>query len=365
MMNLALEHVNTLPAPTWNWLGVNDSNITMEIPEILPYQGETIGSEPPAGVTFSKQISLPLEIETGMGAEASKFAEAHRNCGLAITVSAGAHVEQPVFLTYRIDGSNPAVVDVNTIDAGEGSEITVVISYFSQEKIHGFHGSLTKLYAHKNAVIHLVQVQLLNEDSLHFDDIGAFAEENGEINLVQAELGAKYAFSGCKTRLQGRNSRFNLDTIYFGDHDRSVDINYVAEHIGKKTHSEMNVNGALLDESRKIFRGTIDFVRGAKQAVGHEKEYNLLFSPNVRNRTAPLILCAEEDVEGQHASTTGKIDENKLFYLMSRGLDELTAKKLVIEAQFQPATDKIPDAKLRSAISEFVKERLNEIESIS
>ncbi len=364
-MDLAFQHVNTLPASTWNWLGVNDAKIAAALPETKPYQGETSVSAVPSGVTVSDRTFPVPAIETGMGAEAVKFAEEHRNCGVTIKASAGVRAEQPLFLTYQIDETNPAVVDVNTIVAEENSEVTVVMSYCSKGNISGFHGGVTKLYAGKNAVIHLVQVQLLNDSCLHYDDIGALAGENGEIDVVQAELGAKHAFSGCKTRLAGKHSRLNMNSIYFGDRDRSIDINYIAEHIGRNTQSEIDVNGALLDRSRKIFRGTIDFVRGAKQAVGHEREYSLLFSPNVRNRTAPLILCAEEDVQGQHAATTGKIDENKLFYLMSRGLDELTAKKLVIEAQFQPATDKIPDSKLRSAISDYVKERLNGIESIS
>ncbi len=139
----------------------------------------------------------------------------------------------------------------------------------------------------------------------------------------------------------------------------------MAEHSGKRSKSDIRVNGALLDSSRKTFRGTIDFKPGARQAAGHEREYNLLFGPNVRSRTAPLILCGEEDVEGQHAATSGKVDEAKLFYLMSRGLSELDAKKLMIEAQFLPAVNKIPQESLRNAIFDYVKERLESVESLS
>ena len=67
----------------------------------------------------------------------------------------------------------------------------------------------------------------------------------------------------------------------------------------------------------KILRGTIDFRRGAKRGVGHESEDVLLSSPHARNRTAPLILCGEEEVEGQHAASIGRLDEAKLYYLRS------------------------------------------------
>lgn len=364
-MNVNFEHLNALPVPTWSWLGINSAALQREIPSIAPYSGQALSGQLPEGVIAAGQeIPLP-PIETGAGDEAVQFVRNNRSSGIALHVPAGHRIAAPIFLNYRLDAKNPAVADWNTVVAGEGSEITVVMNYSSEPGTAGFHGGVTRLFAAKNAVIHLVQVQLLGDECTHFDDIGAIAEENAEINVVQAELGAQNAFAGCRVKLAGRNSRLNLESIYFGDRSRSVDINYVAEHTGVKSQSEIHVNGALLDESKKTFRGTIDFARGAKQAVGHESEYNLLFSPRVRNMTAPLILCGEEDVEGQHAATTGKIDEQKLFYLMSRGLDELTAKKMVIEAQFQPAVEKIPEPGLRSAISDFVKERLNQIESLS
>jgi FeS assembly protein SufD len=364
-MNISFKQINALPFLTWNRLGVNQTSLAAELPEIKSYNGTPLNEKLPEGVTVSSQ-PLPGNMpETGMGAEAAAFVEANRSCGVSVRVPAGVKAAEPIVLTYRLDSKNPAVVDINTVIAEENSEVTVVMSYASDEATAGFHGGCTRLIAGKNATIHLVQVQLLNDSCLHFDDVGAIAEENGIIDIMQAELGGSQAFAGCRAKLEGRCSSLNLETIYFGDRKRSIDINYVAEHIGKKTASEIHVNGALLDESRKTFRGTIDFVRGAKQAVGHESEYNLMFSPKVRNRTVPLILCAEEDVEGQHAASSGKIDDTKLFYLMSRGLDELAAKKLIIEAQFQPATDKIPVESLQNAISEYVKERLNTIEPVS
>lgn len=364
-MNLNLKQVNSLPAPTWRWLRVNDKNLEEQIPEIRPYSGAADAQPLPSGVTASAAAPDLPAVETGMGAETAAFSEENANCGENLRAAAGVKVSEPVFLRYRVDETNPSVVDSHTIVAEEGSEITVVMSYSSDGETAGFHGGLTRVYAKKGATVHLVQVQMLGDRCLHYSDIGTLAEDGTKIDLVQAELGGKDALTGFKTRLAGKGSSLNIDTIYFGDRKRSVDINYVAEHTGSKTHSEIHVSGALLDESRKTFRGTIDFKQGASRSVGHESEYNLLFSPKVRNLTAPLILCSEEDVEGQHAASTGKIDDNRMFYLMSRGLSELEAKKLIIEAQFRPVTDRIPDPSLRDAILDYVKERLGTIESVS
>lgn len=365
MSRLNFAHVNALPTPTWFRLGINDTKIEEEIPEIHEYRGRYLSTDLPKDVEISFQPFPAPELSTGMGKEARDFTEGHRTCGVTVRVPDGVKAEKPIFLDYRVDEANPAVLDCNAIAAGEGSEVTVVMSYRSAADFCGFHGGLTKLYAEKDAVIHLIQVQLLGDRCVHYDDVGAQCGDNGEVDVIQAELGGKTTAAGLRAELKARKSRLNLNTIYFGDRDRSIDINYVAEHTGRRSQSEIHASGALLDQSRKTFRGTIDFVRGSKRAVGHESEYTLLFSPKVVNRSAPLILCAEDDVEGQHAASAGKIDSNRLFYLMSRGLSELEARKLLIEAEFRPVTDRIPDPVLRDAVSEYVKERLEAIESVS
>ena len=110
----------------------------------------------------------------------------------------------------------------------------------------------------------------------------------------------------------------------------------------------------------KILRGTIDFRRGAKRGVGHESEDVLLFSPHARNRTAPLILCGEEEVEGQHAASIGRLDEAKLYYLRSRGLNDAQARRLMVDARFAPAIEKIPLEALREEVRAEAARRLDE-----
>ena len=126
------------------------------------------------------------------------------------------------------------------------------------------------------------------------------------------------------------------------------------------TLCEMHTAGVLTGSADKILRGTVDFQRGAKRGVGHESEDVLLFSPSARNRTVPLILCGEEEVEGQHAASVGRLDENKLYYLRSRGLSEAQARRLMVDARFAPAIDKIPLESLQDEVRENVAGRLND-----
>ena len=93
--------------------------------------------------------------------------------------------------------------------------------------------------------------------------------------------------------------------------------------------------------------------------MGRESEEVILLSPKVRNRSVPLMLSGEADVDGHHAVTIGKMDENKLFYLMSRGLDGEEAKKLVVEAALAPVLSRLPDAALAEEIRAAIEGRLS------
>lgn len=363
-MNIDLKHVNRLPVRTWSWLDINDCTISETISDIVAYKKHYIksGHEFVQENTIQDEIvlqELHTNIKTGMGTETEQFLTENKNCGISIRIPKGRKLTEPIMLQYEMDDRNPTVIDVNHIVADDYSDVTIIICYKTTSNDIAFHGGLTYLYAGKEATINLIQVQLMNEKAIHFNDIGILTRDEGKVNLIHAELGSQRVINGCMTDLQGKASELDIRTIYFGDKNRSLDFNYVVNHIGKQTKSELNVNGALLDESIKKLRGTIDFKKGAMGAIGHEGEYNLLFSPKIKNITAPLILCGEDNVEGKHATNSGRIDENKLFYMMSRGLDEISAKKLMIDAWFQPIIDNIPDQSLKDQIVEYVKERLS------
>lgn len=98
-------------------------------------------------------------------------------------------------------------------------------------------------------------------------------------------------------------------------------------HFGKVTKSTIQADGTLMDAAEKIFRGTIDFVRGSADSVGAETEQVLLLGDDVVNKTIPVILCAEENVQGSHGAAIGELDEETLFYFGARGMGKYTGRK--------------------------------------
>ena len=107
--------------------------------------------------------------------------------------------------------------------------------------------------------------------------------------------------------------------------------------------------------SSKIFKGTIDFVNGSAGAVGAENEDVLLIGEKVVNKTVPLILCAEEDVEGSHGASIGRVDEANIFYMQSRGIDEEEAKRIMIKARLESVARMIPDDEIMQRVHYYIQ----------
>ena len=128
------------------------------------------------------------------------------------------------------------------------------------------------------------------------------------------------------------------------------------EHIGKKTVSSMNAGGVLRDKAHKLFRGTIDFPLGSSGAKGDENEDVLILGEDVINQTVPLILCAEEDVEGNHGASIGRPSDDVLFYLASRGLDEEEACNLMARAKLDALCSKIGGEELETLAKSCLEE---------
>ena len=274
-----------------------------------------------------------------------------------ITTKKGVKVEKPVKITYKAGEDNS--LNSHIIYVSEGSELTL-IEVFESDNKDNLLGLQTRVYVCENASIKLVRVNLLSDSTDHFDDLGFHLENDAKAELVQLELGGKRSYVGVRTELVGRKSEYRSATGYLCKGDSLLDMNFVTNEWGKKVSSNMDASGVLLDNSTKVYRGTIDFKEGAKGASGFEKEDTLLFSPNIINKSVPLILCHEEDVEGDHGATIGRIDEKLLFYIKSRGIDEKAAKQLMTEAYINAVTEQIGDDETEGKVIKYVSEVFND-----
>ena len=295
--------INRLPTRTWNRLGVNETAIAWG-------QAENLGME--------------------------KITAAGQTLRLAISGSA-QYSEKTV-----------------EIDVPEGQTVTVFETLKSEKSLL----VRTALHVEKNAKVRLVQIQNTARDAvLRLETVGACAE-NGQVELVQILLGRGDVYSDGRFDLNGDGAGFRAGIGYLGQSRQTLDMNLAVNHFGQKTTSEINAAGALKDDAKKIFRGTIDFRKGSAGSVGNEQETVLMLGDGAVNKTVPLILCAEENVVGNHGATIGELDEDTLFYFESRGISAAEAENILARAAIERLARSLEDETAQAAILAGLEEVL-------
>ena len=236
------------------------------------------------------------------------------------------------------------------VEPGQSDEVVI------EHREGGAHE--TVVHVGKGAKLHLVLAELAPTDAPYTNRVKVQVDADGAFSYTGAEIGGRTTATELTVNLAGDRATADVWSLYFGDEDRLLDLNYIIRQGGKKTDANMQVRGTLMGQATKNFRGTLDFLEGTKGSVGRENEEVMLLDEGVRNRSVPIMLSHEDDVDGHHAVAVGRMDEAKLFYLMSRGLDMEEAKSLVVEASLRPVIDRIPDEKLKGEIDTYLKGRL-------
>jgi len=205
---------------------------------------------------------------------------------------------------------------------------------------NGYSNSKICINASKYSKANITVMNLLSKDSTSLISFENSIDESSDININFIDLGGKVRLSNYYSVLE-RNSNNSFNNLYIGRDSDRIDMNYYMVNKGEKSNSNIEIAGALFDQSNKSFKGTIDFLEGSKNAIGYENENCLLFSDTSISKSLPMLLCHEEDVSGTHSVSTGKVDEDKLFYLTSKGIDEEEAKRLIMLGNFNKVLERV------------------------
>ena len=342
--------INKLPVPTWNWLKVNEktvavpSNVVAAVAEVetLPEEVSVL-----AGVSDLAVYGLD-SVELGAGEEYKEFVNG-TGVGVAIySVAGGVKASEPIRVTVNLsEQADAGEINRMVFELGDDAELTAVVTFKGKSS---FAANDIRIKAGKNAVLNLVEIFQQDAETGFVDSIGGVYDETAGLNLIQLVTNDGDLSLGCTSELEGAKSYLNIETGYLVKNQDTLDINYVARHKGENTDSKINVSGVLRNDAKKIFRGTIDFINGCAGAKGDEREDVLLMDDGVSNSTVPLILCAEEDVEGTHGASIGKISEEVLLYFMSRGIKEADINELMAQSRIDAVAGRIPDEKTRQLL---------------
>lgn len=297
------------------------------------------------------------DLTYGLGEILTNQIKEKANQNLLITID--SKINKELQIEFTLDSKNPNLLDNINIIANENSRGTVIIKYTSKENLQGFHNGIIKVLAKEYSEINILIINLTNQKCNNFVSIENTIENGANIKYTFVDFGGKNSITNYYSNLIGEKSINKVNTIYLGKQNQVFDLNYIGELRGEKSDIDIQVQGALKDNSKKHFKGTIDFKKGCKKSTGNEVEECMLLSETAKSLALPMLLCSEEDIEGNHSSSAGKIGEKELFYIMSRGFELKEAMKLMVRAKFNKVLATIKNEEIRNEIISEMNNRLD------
>ena len=401
---LVIKKANAMPAPTWSWLKMNETKVAVpaglerdcqvvienagdllethasfegaveklqqrvdarrgddaDTRAILrAAQGHDAGAsdlDTPALSSYEKKVALSqiagdvaADFETGVGRDAHAYLNFLAGGTAVLTTEPGDEASATVRVSARPGTSSSASIDVV---AAEDSELDLAISIDAAcgADQAAFAGSALRVFAGERSRVNVTVYLTCGAGVTCVEDSGFVLDDDARVTVRHVVLGGSFTATGLAADLRGDRSRIDIDTSYLGAGADERDFNYIVRHRGKKTECNLDANGVLTGTSKKILRGTIDLMHGAKGAQGNERETVLLANKGVDNKTVPMILCDEDDVAGNHGATIGHVRPEQLFYMGCRGLSEKQAEELFISAKLEDAAITAPDEQMRDNV---------------
>ena len=335
--------LNELRSKTTNGFKVNNLDIELDLNELNTDKLYDIN-----GIEIS-QIIKNEEITSKVGLTYSKYLE--------LTITVDKVYDKPILVNYNFE-NNDSLVSKVIINYKKASSCDFIFNYKSLDNNKHFNYLVEEINTEDYSTGSITYINNLNDFSTNIMSFNDNVLEESTITHNLIDIGGSIRIYNSVLNSIGYKSKNYFNNIYLGRNNELIDINYDLKNIGKSSINNLKVEGCLKDNSKKVFRGIIDFVEGCTKSDGQENENCILLSDTCVSRSVPILLCHEDDVIGAHGESSGKINEDKLFYLMSRGLSYEESTKLIVVSNFNSIINEIPDESIKEEILEIVEKRV-------
>jgi Fe-S cluster assembly protein SufD len=280
--------------------------------------------------------------------------------GVLLYVPKGVTIDQPLHSLVWGPGSGLAHLDHLLVYLEEGASVTYVHESASPVLADGevMHAGIVEIFVGPAANLRFVELQSWGENVWCFSHERAHLEQDATMDWIFGAIGSHVTKNFSELDLVGKGSTARVSGFYFTDHQQHLDHDTQQNHLAPNTTSDLLYKGALLGESRSVWQGMIYVAPGAMKTDGYQANRNLVLSPKARADSIPGLEILADDVRCTHGATVGKLDEDLLFYLLSRGIARDDAERLIVEGFFDPIMQRIPFEGVRDRFQQAIVKKM-------
>ena len=234
----------------------------------------------------------------------------------------------------------------NIVIADSNSKASIVQEIYSNkqfgDKIQQSLFELLECYVGSNSVLEVVTLQAMNEkNSVNFSNRKAFIEKDAKMSWYMGLFGAQLSRYKIDNIMKGQGASAEDVEIIFGNNDQSFDVTSNLIHYGPNTRGRVLSKSVMKDKSKSLFKGMIKIDKNGKSAESYLAGHAILLDKGAKSDTIPGLEIETNEVRATHSASVAQIDENQIFYLMSRGLNNEEAKREIVSGFLEPLSRKM------------------------
>jgi Fe-S cluster assembly protein SufD len=300
--------------------------------------------------------------DEGVTASENKFAALHGafwTTGTLLYVPADVEVELPFRAFSTIGSGGLATFNHVLIIAEEFAKVTFVDFYHSETyEQESIVDNVIELHAAEGAQVRYIQVQDWGRNVWNFITQKGVIHQDAAVRSLNVSLGSSLSKALIASNLVGAGSSAEMLGLYFADETQHIDHQTRQNHISPYASSDLLFKGAIKDSSRSVYSGVIKVWPGAHKTDAYQANRNLTLSPTARADSIPNLEIGANDVRCTHGATIAQIEEEYIFYLMSRGITRTEAEKLIVDGFFDEVIERVPVESVQTTVRAAIDEKI-------
>ena len=282
------------------------------------------------------------------------------NGGVFVYVPKNVVVEDPIQYVVLHDDDNASFFNHVIIVTEESAEITYVENYLSTASGEGNQLNIvSEVIAGANSNITYGSVDYLDKGFTgHIIRRGTTAAD-ASINWALGLMNEGSQIIDNTTNLIGDRSTSELKSVVVGTGDQKINLTSKIVQYGKETNGYILKHGVMRENASSVFNGIGYIKHGGTKSIANQESRVLMLSENARGDANPILLIDEDDVEAGHAASVGRVDPEQLYYLMSRGISQKEAERLVIHGFLDPVVRELPIEDVKRQLREVIELKVN------
>ena len=280
--------------------------------------------------------------------------------GAYINISANTNIDKPINITYiSRDSNHPfATHPRNLIVMGENSNATIIENYVGSGKVNYFTNSVTETVLLQGAVLKHYKIQQEGSSAFHIASLNTSQSKDSRFESHLVSIGGALVRNNINASLNEEGAEIIMNGLYMTEDVQHVDNHTRVDHLKPHTQSHQNYRGVLNGKSRGVFNGKVVVHPQAQKIEAYQNNANLLLSDDAEIDTKPELEIYADDVKCTHGATVGQLDDDMLFYLRSRAVDEKTARSLLTYAFADEVISEINLKEIQNKLERLIIGRL-------